>query len=139
MAWLLHPVADAFEDARGDALFEEGHAAALADLMAEVSAECGAERWRAGRGGDVLVLGGQDDDHDVGDAGEGQRDEGAVDDGDEEDAEESEAEEEVQERAAGSAMSWRAASRAAVAKVLRPCIEGRRRNVIPDYDAVRCW
>ena len=37
---VLHPVADGFEDAWWDAFFEEGHASALADLMAEVSAEC---------------------------------------------------------------------------------------------------
>ena len=103
----LHPLADAFEDARGDALFEEGHAAALADLIAEVSADRGAGGGEQNEQEQVLVLRGHDDDHDVGDAGDGQWDEGAVDDGDQEDAEESEAEEEVEERVAGSAMSGR--------------------------------
>jgi len=37
----LHPVAYAFEDVRIDAFFEEGHAAALADQMAQVSADRG--------------------------------------------------------------------------------------------------
>ena len=40
---VLHPFADAFEDAWGDTLFEEGHAAGVSYLMAEVSAEGGAD------------------------------------------------------------------------------------------------
>ncbi len=94
---VLHPVADAVEDARGDALLEEGHAAGLADLVAEVSAERGAGGGDQDEEEPVVVLGGEDDDHDVGDAGDGERHEGGVDDGDEEEAEESEAEEEVQQ------------------------------------------
>ncbi|MCU1252278.1 MAG: hypothetical protein JWQ49_5307, partial [Edaphobacter sp.] len=78
----FHPLADAFEDARGDAFFEEGHAAALANQVAEVSAECGSHAGEQDEEDDVLMLRRHDDDHDVGDAGHGQRNEGAVDDGD---------------------------------------------------------
>ena len=39
-AWVpLHPAADGLEDARRDVLLQEGHAAALADLVAEEAAE----------------------------------------------------------------------------------------------------
>jgi hypothetical protein len=103
----FHPLADAFEDAWRDAFFEESHAAALADHMAEVSAERGADGGEQNEEDYVLMLGGHDDDHDVGDAGHGQGDEGAVDDGDQKDAEEPEAEEEMEEGVAGSAMSGR--------------------------------
>jgi len=101
----LHPVAYALEDACGDVFFEEGHAAALTDLVAKISAECGACGCKKDEQDDVLLAGGHHDDHDVGDAGHGQRDEGAVDNGDEEDAEDAEAEEQVHKRAAGAAMN----------------------------------
>ena len=39
----LHPVADEVEDTRRDALLEEGDASGLADLIAEVPADCGAQ------------------------------------------------------------------------------------------------
>jgi len=39
----LHPVADPLEDARWDVLFEEVHASGLADLVADGTAEKGAE------------------------------------------------------------------------------------------------
>jgi hypothetical protein len=123
----FHPLADAFEDARGDAFFEEGHAAALADQMAEVSAERGAHGGEENQQDDILMLRGHDDDHDVGDAGHGEGDEGAVDDGDEEDAEESEAEEEMEERDAGSAMSCRGLG-GCLCEVLRRG-EGRREEL----------
>ncbi len=45
--------------------------------------------------------GGVEDEHDVGDAGEGEWDERAVDDGDEEEADEAEVEEEVHEAVVG--------------------------------------
>ena len=51
----LHPVADTVEDARGDALLEEGDAAGLADLIAEVSAGRGAKGVRSGRGRNQLL------------------------------------------------------------------------------------
>ena len=35
IAWSSIQVGDALEDARGDALFEEGHASGLADEVAE--------------------------------------------------------------------------------------------------------
>ena len=47
---------------------------------------------------EVGVLRGEHHDHDVGEAGDGQRDEGRVDDGDEEDADEAEREQQVKER-----------------------------------------
>ncbi len=47
---------------------------------------------------DVLMRGGVEDQHDVGDAGDGQRHEGAVHDRDEEESGEAEVEEEVRER-----------------------------------------
>ncbi len=94
----LHPIADAVEDARGDALLEEGDAAGLADLIAEVSAGCGAKGGDQNEEEPVVVAGGKDDDHDVGDAGDREGHEGGVDDGDEEESEEAEAEEEVQQR-----------------------------------------
>ena len=50
------------------------------------------------------MLGGEHDDHDVGDAGQWQGDEGAVDDGDEEETKNAKAEEHVHEGVAGSAM-----------------------------------
>ena len=103
----LHPVADAFEDVRIDALFEEGHAAALADQMAEISAERGSPGGEQNQKDDVLMLRRHDDDHDVGDARHGQWNEGTVDDRDQKYAEESEAEEEMEERVAGSAMRCR--------------------------------
>ena len=91
----LHPLADAAEDARGDASFEKGDAARLADLVAEISAN-----GRAGSGDEdedepVTVAGGQDDEHDVGNAGDGEGNEGRIDNGDEEESQKSEAEEKV--------------------------------------------
>ena len=89
----LHPAADALEDAGWGAFFDKAHAAGLADLVAEITAEGGA----AGRGEeqepDVGVLGSVEDAHDVGDAGDGQGDEGGIDDRDEEETEEAEGEE----------------------------------------------
>ena len=52
-----HPVADAFEDAGGDVFFKEGHASALAYLMAEVSAKCRAGRGEENEQDDVLLAG----------------------------------------------------------------------------------
>jgi hypothetical protein len=101
---VLHPVADALEDAGRDVLFDEGHAAGLADLVAEVSAERGACGGEENQQEPAMVLGGEDDDHDVGEAGQRERDEGAVDDGDKEDTEDAEAEEQVHEWAAVSVM-----------------------------------
>ena len=101
----LHPFADAFEDAGGDAFFEKRHAAALTDLIAEESAERGASGCEKNEEDDVLMPGGHEDDQNVGDAGHGQRDEGAIDDGDEEDAEDTEAGEIVQEGTAGAVRS----------------------------------
>jgi hypothetical protein len=98
---IFHPVADAFKDTRRNVFFQEGHAAALADLIAEVSAERGACRGEQDEQDPAVMLGGENDDHDVGDARQGQRDEGAVDDGDEEDAEDAEAEEKVEEGVTG--------------------------------------
>ena len=100
----FHPVADSFEDARVDAFFEEGHAAALADEMAEVSADRRPNAGEQNEEDEVLMLRGHDDDHDVGDAGHGQWNEGAVDNRNQKDAAESEAEEEVKEGVSGSAM-----------------------------------
>src|SRR4029077_7782654 len=120
----FHPMADAFEDARGDAFFKEGHAPALAHQMAEVSAERGSHSGEENQQDDALMLRGHDDDHDVGDAWHGQWDEGAVDDGDEEDAEESEAEEKMEVGPACSAMSCRRLG-GSLCEVLRRR-EGRR-------------
>jgi hypothetical protein len=44
------------------------------------------------------VLGGEHHDHDVGEAGDGQRDEGRVDDGDEKHADDAEGEQQMEER-----------------------------------------
>lgn len=119
-----HPVADAFEDAGGNVFFKEGHASALAYLMAEVSAECRAGRGEENEQEDVLLAGGHHDDHDVGDARYGQGDEGAVDDGDQEDAEDAEAEEQVHKGAAGSTMNGR-------------CLRGCCREVLRHVDGSR--
>ena len=94
----LHPVADGLEEARGDVFFEEGHAAGLADLVAEEAAEERAGGGRADEEEEIGVLRGEHHDHDVGDAGDGQRDEGRVDDGDEEHADDAEGEQQVEER-----------------------------------------
>ena len=123
----FHPLADALEGARGNTFLEEGHAAALADQMAEVSPDRGAGSGEQNQQDDVLMLRGHDDDHDVGDAGHGQWDEGAVDDGDQKDAEESEAEKEMEERAAWPTMSCRGL-RGSLCEVLRRA-EGRREKL----------
>lgn len=115
----LHPLADSFEDARGNAFLKESHAAALTDQMAEVSAERGAHSGQQNQQDDVLVLRRHDDDHDVGDAGYRQWNEGAVDDGNQEYAEESEAEKEMEERAAGSAMGCGGGPGRSICEVLR--------------------
>ena len=104
MAWFSIQLADAFEDAGGDVFLKEGHAAALADLIAEVAAERGACCGEEDEQDPAVMLGGEHDDHDVGDAGQGQRYEGAVDDGDEEDTEDAKAEEHVHEGVAGLTM-----------------------------------
>ena len=122
-----HPVADAFEDAGGNVFFKEGHASALAHLMAEVSAECRAGRGEENEQDDVPLARGHHDDHDVGDAGYGQRDEGAVDDGDQEDAEDAEAKEQMQEGAAGLAMNGRGL-RGCCCEVLRRVDGGREKR-----------
>ena len=128
MAWDSHPVADAFEDAGRDVFFKEGHASALTDLMAEVSAERRAGRGEENEQDDVLLARGHHDDHDVGDAGEGQRDEGAVDDGDEEDAEDAEAEEEVQERGCGRGEE-QVRSGGRPQRGTSPCLSGSREEL----------
>jgi len=94
---LLHPGADALEDAWRDVFFEEGHATGLADLVAEVAAERGACGGEQDEEDGVRLLGGEEDDHDVGEARDGQRDKGRVDDGDQEDAEDAEGDEQVDE------------------------------------------
>lgn len=94
---VLHPSGDAFEDARGHVFLEELHAAGVSDLVAEVSADRGAEGGGEHEEEEAGVLRGEEDEHDVGDAGDGEGDEGGVDDGDEEDADEAVAEEEVDE------------------------------------------
>ena len=124
---VLHPVAHALEDACGDVPFEEGHAAALTHLVAEVSAErrtCGCKKNEQD---DVLLACGHHDDHDVGDAGHRQGDEGAVDDGDEEDSEDAEAEKQVHKRAAGAAMNC-CSLRCGRYEVLRR-VDGRREEL----------
>ncbi len=107
----IHRRREAFEDAWGNAFLEEGHAAALADQMAEVSAERGADGGEQNEEDYALMLRGEDDDHDVGEAGHGQWDEGAVDNGDQEDAKESEAEKDVYEGAASRAINGRGLGR----------------------------
>ena len=96
---VFHPAGDAFEDARRDALLDELHAPGVTNLIAEIAPESGAEGGGEHEEDEVGVLGGEQNDHDVGDAGDGQRHERGVDDGDEEDADQSEAEDEVHELA----------------------------------------
>ena len=79
--------------------------------MAEVSAERGADGGEQNEEDNVLMLRGQDDDHDVGDAGHGQGDKGTIDDGDQKDAEEPEAEKHAYEGAASRAMNGRGLGR----------------------------
>ena len=81
-------------------------------------------------------LGGEDDEHDVGDAGDGQRDEGGVDDGDEEEAEESEAEEEVQERIGIDAAAARDSLARPAARSIWPRVIVAARSVILIIDAI---
>ena len=83
----------------GNALFEEGHAAGLTHLIAEIAAK---RRAAVARRMSRTASSPRREDsriHDVGDTGDGQGNEGTVDDGDEEEAEEAEAEEEMQEGA----------------------------------------
>ena len=77
---------------------------------------------------EVGVLRGEHDDHDVGDAGDGQRDEGGVDDGDEEDAEEAEVEEEGEERVGMTA--GRGGDCAAAATIDREAKEAAEAKII---------
>ena len=94
MAWFSIQSRTRLEDAGWDALLEEGHAAGVSDLVADVAADGRAGGGEQDEQEDVGVLRGEHDDHDVGDAGEGERDEGGVDDGDEKESAESEVEEE---------------------------------------------
>jgi hypothetical protein len=84
----FHPSADSLEDARRDAFFDEGHASGLADTPGEPAAECGAGSRDGDEQEGIRVLGGVEHEHDVGDAGDGERDEGGIDGGDEEEANE---------------------------------------------------
>ena len=95
---VLHPVAGPLEDAGWDVLLQEAHASCVAGLVADGSAEKGAEGGRANEKEEIGVLCGEHDDHEVGEAGDGQRDEGGVDDGDKQDPDEAEGEQEVEER-----------------------------------------
>ncbi len=135
---VLHPVADAFEDARGDALFEEGHASGLADLVAEVSAEGRAgggeqdeeePRCRAGAAMTMIMMSVM--------PGMGSGTKERVDDGDEEDAEDAEAEEEVEEGmgVAGAATMREGEPMGAMAAVAHRRLEAAAKSFISDYDA----
>ena len=103
---VFYPVRDAAEDLWGDAFFEEGEAAGLSYGVRKEAAEGGADGGYCDEENDVLVPGGVEDEHDVGDAGDGEWDEGAVDDGDEEEADDAEVEEEVDDRVVGLVRSW---------------------------------
>ena len=94
----FHPIADELTGARGDSFFEEGHASALADLVADVSTERRAKR----RGEDEqrpvgCAECGHQDEHDVGEAGDRQRNEGGVDDGDEKEPDDAKADGEMKQ------------------------------------------
>ena len=98
---VFHPFGDAAEDAFGNVLFEEGHAAGLADCVGEEASNGGAESGDGDEEKDVGVGGGEDDEEYVGDAGDGEGDERAVDCGDGEQADEAEVAEEVDEAVVG--------------------------------------
>ena len=93
----FHPAGDAAEDAGRGAFFDEGHAAGLADAIGEPAAEGGGDGGEDNEEPGVGVLGGEEDEHDVGHAGEREGDEGGVDDGDEEEAHEAVAQEQLHE------------------------------------------
>lgn len=102
---LFHPGGDAGEDALGDVLLEEGQAASLTDCVGDEAADGGAEGGDGDEQDGVGVRGGVDDQHDVGDPGDGERDKGAVDAGDQEEADETEVDEEVHEGVVGWVVS----------------------------------
>ena len=93
----FHPAGDALEDAGRGALLDEGHAAGLADSVGEPAAEGGGDGGEDDEEPGVSVLGGEEDEHDVGHAGEGEGDEGGVDDGDEEETDEAVTQEQLHE------------------------------------------
>ena len=93
----LHPASDALEDAGRGALFDEIHAAGLAYLVGEIAAEGGAYGGGDEQEGEVLVLGGVEDEQDVGDAGDRQGNKGRIDNGDEEETNVAEADDGVQD------------------------------------------
>ncbi len=76
---VFHPAGDGLEEAFGDVLFKEGHAPGAASGVGEIASDGGAQRGEADEKEEVRLAGGVQDDHDVGDAGDGQRYERAVD------------------------------------------------------------
>ena len=98
---VFHPISDAAEDALGDVLCEEGHASGLTYGVGEKASDGRAEGGDGNEEEEVGVRGGEEDDEDVGDAGERKRDEGAIDCRDGEQADEAEVAEEVDEAVMG--------------------------------------
>jgi hypothetical protein len=96
----FHPATDCFEYAGRGAFFNEGHTAGLADAPGEPTSESGAGGGDRDQEDGVLVLGGEQDKHDVGDAGDGERHERGIDDGDEEEADDAEVQQQVHEMTA---------------------------------------
>ena len=97
----FHPVGDAGEYVGRDVFFEELHASGLTGDVGEIASGGGAEGGDGDEEDGVGVGSGVEDEHDVGDAGDGERHEGAVDDGNEEEADEAEVEEVVHEGVVG--------------------------------------
>ena len=97
---IFHPGGDALEDAWWNAFLKERHASGLPDQIAEESTKSrpgACENKEQREVGPAAALGRYDDNHDVGEAGDGQGNKRGIDDGDDEDPEEAKREKQMKQ------------------------------------------